>query len=106
MRVDRIVEFIVALAMGMVCLAFAYTCQGRQEPSASAVPAVGERLEVPSPADIQRLLNAAEPENPIKVDGRIGPETIAKWERIYCNQSAAKTFETNSPRGRRCPRCD
>lgn len=48
--------------------------------------------QIPGPAELQRRLNRAEPERPIKVDGRPGPETIAKWQRVFCNQSAAATF--------------
>ena len=47
---------------------------------------------IPGPAELQRRLNRAEPERPIKVDGLVGPQMIAKWERVYCNQSAEKTF--------------
>lgn len=52
--------------------------------------------EVLSPYEFQEYLNRLEPENSIEVDGRIGTETIKKWERIYCNQSAAKTFIKNN----------
>jgi hypothetical protein len=48
--------------------------------------------QIPGPSELQKRLNRIEPKNPIKVDGRIGPETIAKYERIFCNQSAAATF--------------
>ena len=48
---------------------------------------------IPGPAELQRRLNRAEPERPIKVDGLVGPQMIAKWERVYCNQSAAATFK-------------
>jgi hypothetical protein len=48
--------------------------------------------QIPGPAELQRRLNRIEPKNPIKVDGRIGPETIAKYERVFCSQSAAATF--------------
>jgi len=48
--------------------------------------------QIPGPAELQRRLNRAEPKNPIKVDGRPGPETIEKWKRVFCNQSAERTF--------------
>jgi len=50
--------------------------------------------EVMSPRDFQKFLNEIEPkpELIIKEDGRIGQRTLAKWDRIFCNQSAAKTF--------------
>ncbi len=48
--------------------------------------------DIPSPAQIQQLLNLIEPKDPVKVDGKIGKNTIAKWDRIICNQYAAETF--------------
>jgi len=45
------------------------------------------------PCELQEMLNQIEPENPIKVDGHIGPATIAKWNRVWFNQCAAKTFK-------------
>ena len=46
--------------------------------------------EIPSIAEFQEMLNRLDPRNPIKVDGKFGPETQAKWDRVYCNQCAAK----------------
>lgn len=48
--------------------------------------------------ELQRLLNTLEPENPIKVDGKVSPdwqesETQTKWDRIYSNQSNVSYFE-------------
>lgn len=51
------------------------------------------RSDIPSTYDMQRMLNEYEPENPIEVDGKIGIETIAKWDRVFCNQSALRSFE-------------
>ena len=52
-----------------------------------------KQAEILSPKDFQTLLNEIEPQNPIVVDGIIGKQTVAKWERVYCNQCAARTFE-------------
>ncbi len=48
---------------------------------------------LPSVAAIQQKLNELEPENPLKVDGKVGPKTIEKWNRVYCEQSAKKASE-------------
>ena len=48
---------------------------------------------LPSPTDIQLLLNELEPNEPLHVDGIIGKATIEKWERVYCNESARIYFE-------------
>jgi len=52
-----------------------------------------EDLVLPSPGDIQRLLNKLEPESPLKVDGKIGPATRTKWEQVYVLVSAQKADE-------------
>ena len=48
--------------------------------------------ELPDLIDIQKQLNAIEPENPIEEDGIYGPKTKEKWERVYCNEQAKKYF--------------
>ncbi len=45
------------------------------------------------PCELQELLNKIEPSDPVKIDGRIGPETLTKWNRVWFNQCAAKTFK-------------
>lgn len=50
-------------------------------------------LEILSPREFQALLNELEPDSPIVVDGIIGPESLGKWSRVYCNQQAMKTFK-------------
>jgi len=42
---------------------------------------------IPSLMDIQKMLNEFEPENPIEEDGKYGPATAEKWERVYIEQS-------------------
>ena len=51
-----------------------------------------ENILPPSPYRLQEMLNEYEPENPIKVDGKIGKETIEKWYRISNNIDAGRTF--------------
>ena len=50
------------------------------------------RPVLPSPTDIQQMLNELEPENPLIADGIIGAKTLEKWERVYCNESARVHF--------------
>lgn len=79
------IQLVITLIMGLVVIVYiAFYTKGKCEPKT-----------VPSMYEIQEMLNKYEPENPIKVDGIIGPETIKKWERVYVNQSAMRTFEGN-----------
>lgn len=48
---------------------------------------------LPSVAAIQQQLNELEPENPIKVDGKLGRQTQEKWNRVFVEQSAKKASE-------------
>lgn len=43
--------------------------------------------DIPSIKEFQSLLNQLEPNAPINVDGRLGPETQRKWDRVYFNQN-------------------
>jgi len=47
---------------------------------------------LPSPAAIQRQLNQLEPENLLKIDGKLGKLTQEKWDRVYIEQSAKAAF--------------
>lgn len=47
-------------------------------------------IPLPGPMDIQRQL--VELGSDIKVDGKIGPQTLAAWEKQFCEQSAAVHF--------------
>ena len=47
---------------------------------------------VPTIEEIQRLVGA----NP---DGKLGPETKAKWDRAICDQYAAKYFTAKDTEG-------
>lgn len=59
----------------------------------SLIVSDANNIDLPSPADIQALLNRLEPEPRLKVDGKIGPLTLEKWDRVYCEQSAKKASE-------------
>jgi hypothetical protein len=52
---------------------------------------------LPSIAAIQQQLNELEPENPLKVDGKVGPMTIEKWNRVFVEQSSKKASEGYYP---------
>ena len=56
------------------------------------LPLLAEPL-LPSVTAIQQQLNRMEPENPLKVDGKLGPKTIEKWNRVFIAQSAKKASE-------------
>uniref|UniRef100_A0A6H1ZQ12 Uncharacterized protein n=2 Tax=viral metagenome TaxID=1070528 RepID=A0A6H1ZQ12_9ZZZZ len=58
-----------------------------QKPKAQPVWDIND-LALPSISDVQALLNRIEPEPRIAEDGRIGPKTIEKWNRLYCEVSA------------------
>ena len=63
----------------------------REEPVAQPVWDVND-LVLPAPSDIQELLNRLEPEPRIAVDGKIGPQTMDKWNRVYSEISAKQYF--------------
>ncbi len=48
---------------------------------------------LPSVAAIQQQLNELEPDDPLKVDGKLGPATEKKWNRVFIEQSAKKSSE-------------
>ena len=48
---------------------------------------------LPSITAIQQQLNRMEPESPIKVDGKLGPATAEKWNRLFIEQSAKRAWE-------------
>ena len=45
---------------------------------------------VPSPCELQQLLNEIEPENPLVIDCISGPLMREKWNRVHANQWAAE----------------
>lgn len=63
------------------------------QPTKSLIVPDVNNISLPSPAAIQELLNRLEPEPRLKVDGKIGPLTLEKWNRVYCEQSAKKASE-------------
>lgn len=84
----------ILIGVGFVLLA-GYMTQQHCARATNAPRRVSEHppKELLGPFELQELLNQLEPEHPLKVDGKIGPKTIAKWERVYCEQSALKTFK-------------
>ncbi len=54
---------------------------------------IGKGPLLPSVTAIQQQLNQLEPENPIKVDGKLGPKTAEKWDRVFCEQSAKRAWD-------------
>jgi len=87
---DRVIRTIITLAVGAsIIIAVGYKTQQHCARATNAT----KRVEIPSPKEFQALLNELEPDSPIAEDGIIGKETIAKWERVYNNQQAIKTFK-------------
>jgi len=49
--------------------------------------------ELISISELQELLNEIEPTDPIEVDGKLGPATQEKWDRLVCNAEHQKAME-------------
>jgi hypothetical protein len=47
---------------------------------------------LPSISAIQRKLNELEPQNPLKIDGKLGRLTQEKWDKLYIRESAKAAF--------------
>lgn len=85
----KITRLLIALAFGLFCGIFGWQF-GRHygvEPEVS--------IQVSSIREFQEQLNIIEPNNPIPVDGKLSNDwrnskTQTKWDRIVCNQYAAK----------------
>ena len=58
-----------------------------------AHPVEARKMVLPSPTDIQLLLNELDPNDPVHVDGIIGEKTLKKWDKVYCNESARVYFK-------------
>lgn len=86
----KLLEITISVIIGGSVVIYAgWIC--KQASTQAAIPA--KRVQIHSPRQFQALLNELEPEYPIAEDGIIGRESIEKWERVYCNQQAMKTFE-------------
>ena len=82
----KVISFILCVAIGVgIIYGVGYQAKRLNPPD-------DKILTVPSFFEIQELLNEIEPENPIKVDGRIGKKTLEKWDRVYCQQCANMYF--------------
>lgn len=78
----------IALALSAAVIVLA---SFRWKPEPQQPPAQAEPL--PSVTAIQRRLNELEPENPLKVDGKLGRATQEKWDRVFIRESAKAAFE-------------
>ena len=76
--------------MGLTLLIGVVAGEVRVKPVESTIT---QDTVIMSPRDFQALLNRLEPSQAIEEDGRIGAKTVEKWERVYGNQSAERTFE-------------
>ena len=48
---------------------------------------------LPNQGQMQQILNACEPNSPLKVDYHIGADSRAKWDRVVNNAYAIAYFE-------------
>lgn len=91
----------LALTTGIlfvVCIGLVCERQVRQAQLASRDAEIAFLQRMPSIIDIQERLNEIDPNNPIPVDGKLGPDylnskTQAKWDKIVFNQYAEVYFE-------------
>lgn len=85
LHTNHFLSFIASVLFGLIAIAYiGYRTKLECETQPNIIP--------PSPYRLQEMLNEYEPENPIKVDGKIGKETIEKWYRISNNIDAGRTF--------------
>lgn len=98
---DCLNSLIKAVIVLLLCFGFfylgAYTAGAGTNSKSSKAPFLTDVSDpadfIIGPCELQERLNRIEPDNPIRVDGIIGPESIAKWNRVFFNQSAMKTFK-------------
>lgn len=80
-------EVVLAIGLGVsMVLNVSLITERKTKPAQAVKSPVG----LPSPAVIQRMLNELEPLPRLNVDGKLGPKTIEKWNRVYIEQSAKK----------------
>jgi len=86
---ERLTAVVMAavIATSMVALV---TCKAKK-PTERTEPTTPAET-VPSVTAIQRRLNELEPESPIRADGKLGPATQAKWDRVFIRESAKAAF--------------
>jgi hypothetical protein len=77
---EKLSRIALVIAYGIACLLVGWTLNGKYGVQVQ----VGEKI--PSVRDIQRMVGAKE-------DGRIGKDTIEKWDAAICNQYAKPYFE-------------
>lgn len=74
-----------AIGTGAVVLATYRTSQPKPQETAAG--------PLPSITSIQRRLNELEPDNPLKLDGKLGRATQEKWDRVFIKESAKVAFD-------------
>ena len=95
----RIIKFLFTLIVGIgFCVYCGWMIQ-RMSAQAEQFEISDMRSEIISIAEFQEYLNELDPSNPIAVDGKLGPATQAKWDRIVCNNYALNTFTMKNTKG-------
>jgi hypothetical protein len=82
---DKVIGVVVTLSLLLIIIGLAMVSSDSTK--------TGETYVLPSLMDIQEKLNELEPSSPIEADGKWGPETKEKWERVWCNEQAKKYFK-------------
>jgi hypothetical protein len=82
----KTILYLIMIALWTATVWFGWWC-GRLAPQRPA------EKRLPGQGEIQRLLNELEPNEPITVDGVVGPATRAKWERVYYRRQAKRWDE-------------
>jgi len=84
---ERVTAFVMVAVIATSVVALS-TCKANKKPTEPTTPAE----TMPSVTAIQRRLNELEPESPIRADGKLGPATQAKWDRVFIRESAKAAF--------------
>lgn len=79
--------FAITAAIGTAAVVLA-TFRSRQ-----ANPQETPPEPLPSITSIQLRFNELEPENPLKLDGKLGRATQEKWDRVFMKESEKAAFD-------------
>jgi len=86
---EQLAAFFLAAMVGSALILLAFH---RTKKDAPEQPTATIEEALPSISEIQRRLNALDPEQPLRVDGKLGPATQAKWDRVFVRESAKQAW--------------
>jgi len=82
----KVLSYFIALTLvGILCFFIG------AEHSRRTIEAV-QPVTILNAGQLQEVLNALEPENPLAIDYKPGKKTLTKWDRVYNNLAASTTF--------------